>query len=90
MSPDEYAMLLGKLVANFHSLEFILRAFLYANAIEPHEPLPTGMGLESLDLGESGPVNALTDYDTLAKLIARYKQGSGRRAGSLAMRPCHC
>ncbi len=77
MDLEEYARLLGRIVGNLHSLEFLLRAFLYANAAPPHAPMPTGVSLNTLNVGDAVPLNAFTDYDALGRLIDRYNNAIG-------------
>lgn len=67
-----HASLLGMLMANLQSLEFVLRAYLYAHASASHVPFDAGKTLDSLHVGELVGVNAMTDYDTLGQLIDRY------------------
>jgi hypothetical protein len=74
MTSEDYATLLGKVVANLHSLEFVLRAFLYAHADAPHQPFPADVTLDSVRAGDMLPENALTDYSPLGALIERYNR----------------
>lgn len=74
MDSQEYAALLGQVIVNLQALEYLLRAFLYANADPSHSPLPPGKTPESYVVGEEVPVNALTDYDSLSRLISRYNR----------------
>jgi hypothetical protein len=71
---EEHAQLLGRIVANLQSLEFALRAYLYNNAVPPHEPFLAGMSLDSLRLGDVVNINAFTDYSSLESLIERYNR----------------
>lgn len=68
----EHARLLGRLVANLQSLEFVLRAHLYAQSSAPHVPFAAGQSLDSLNVDEVVGENALTDYSSLGQLIDRY------------------
>lgn len=72
MEQDKYPLYLGELVANFHSLEFALRAFLWkeenATGITPSQ----SMNLDELNRGDIVPENAFTNYDTLEQLIDKY------------------
>ena len=77
MNLNEYATGLGKLVANLNSLEFAIRAFLYKEADGPYNPLLPGLRLDHLASGQMVPVNALTDYDSLRKLLKRYNRVVG-------------
>jgi hypothetical protein len=69
---EEYATRLGRLAGNLQSLEFVLRAYLYAQQSPPHIPFPAGRSLESFAVGDMVEENALTDYSTLGSLIERY------------------
>jgi hypothetical protein len=69
-----FVLELGKLVSNFQSLEFILRAFLYNRRIPPHTPFPFALDPYSLAVGNSLPLNAVTSYDALGKLIDKYNK----------------
>lgn len=69
---DKHALRLGKLVANFHSLEFVLRAFLL-NAEGPSKSsVLQSTDLNALIEGETVPENAFTNYDTLGDLMDKY------------------
>jgi hypothetical protein len=72
MNLDNHAFLIGRLVCNLHSLEFVVRAYLYANRSQPHTDLEYGKNLNTLTLGDEVPINAMTDYSTLGQLIDRY------------------
>ncbi len=74
MELEEHARLMGRLVGNLQSLEFALRAYLYAKGDPPHTPFPPGQTLQSLKVGDMAPVNAMTDYSTLVQLIDRYNK----------------
>lgn len=74
MTPDHYYLQLGRLVGNLQSLEFELRAMLYAvNPPPPGDP-SLSMQLHELKVGQTVPENLLTDYRTLTELIARYNK----------------
>jgi hypothetical protein len=87
MNLEKYAHQLGRLHGNLASLEFALRAYLYAHADLPHQPLPNGMVLTSLRVGDSIPENALTDYSTLAQLISRYNRSIPASHAKLSIDP---
>lgn len=74
MDIEEHARLLGLIIANLQSLEFLLRATLYAQEDPPHSPLPAGQSLGTLAVGDTLPLNAMTDFSTLGQLIDRYNQ----------------
>jgi len=64
----EHIKLLGSLVANLQSLEFVLRAFIhkYHNHEEP------SVDLSCLKKGDRVPINSLTNYDSLGQLVNKY------------------
>lgn len=70
MTFDEHARQLGGLVANFQSLEFVLRVFLQGSA--PLNGIPYGTDIYSFPIGTVLPKNELTNYDSLGKLIRRF------------------
>jgi hypothetical protein len=70
MEMSDYLLTLGKLVANLHSLEFALRAFLLKN-FESHEP---AVDLESVVAGDEVALNSFTNYDPLNRVIVRYNE----------------
>jgi len=72
MEREEYASLLGQIIANLQSLEFSLRAFLYNRAVQRDKHFPSNGTLDELNVGDKLPENALTDYSSLGKLIDRY------------------
>lgn len=71
MGLHEHAYELGSLLANFHSLEFILRGFLY-NIYGGELGVPFGEDIYTVTIGHSLPENAFTNYDSLRELIAKY------------------
>ena len=77
--------LLGKLISNLLSLEFVLRAFLYEHSDPPHNPLPRGLSLNVLKIGDVVPENAMTDFSSLGHLINRYNDVISRRHPNLAV-----
>jgi hypothetical protein len=74
LSPlDKHGLNLGKLVGNFQSLEFALRAFLINDEIAQKGPLSkSATDMHEMNEGDIVPENAFTNYDTLAKLIEKY------------------
>jgi hypothetical protein len=70
---QKYMLSMGKLVVNFQSLEFALRAFLYN-----HESGWRQQGdptfLENIKEGNSVKENAFTNWDQLGKLIKKYNE----------------
>jgi len=79
MTTEEYSKHLGKLVANFQSLEFILRAFLQELPAAPPMGVPYGTDIYSFPVGTTLPVNHLTSYDSLRKLIRKFNTEVGGR-----------
>jgi len=69
---DIHVLHLGKLVGNFQSLEFMLRAFLskLPGALPP--AVPFGEDVYSRPVGTELPVSDLTSYESLDDLITRY------------------
>lgn len=72
MTLDEHAKHLGGLVGNFHSLEFILRAFLQTLPNARPIGVPHGTDLYTFPVGAQVPENELTSYDSLGQLIQRF------------------
>ncbi len=72
MDLEEHARLLGRIIGNLQSLELLLRAYLYAMGDPPHTPLHAGKSFDSLAVGDTVGVNALTDFSSLGELIERY------------------
>ena len=72
MEQKKYPLNLGKLVANFHSLEFALRAFLWNEEIASGITPSQSMKLDEVNRGDIVSENAFTNYDTLKKLIKKY------------------
>jgi hypothetical protein len=68
MDTSEYCQKLGKLVANLHSLEFALRAFLlkYFEGQEPQTDIST------LLAGDEVPSNSFTNHESLGQLINKF------------------
>jgi len=71
-SMEKYFEGLGKLVANFQSLEFALRAFLVNNEIASGGSFPQSPNLHNMNEGDIVSLNAFTNYDTLGQLIKKY------------------
>lgn len=66
---------LGSLIANFQSLEFALRAFLINDEIASGgSRAQSATDLHVMNEGDIVPENALTNYDSLLKLIKRYNR----------------
>ena len=79
MTLDEHAMQLGRLVANFQSLEFLLRAFLQDTPSARPVGVPHGTDIYSYPVGTDLPESELTSYDSLGQLIGKYNKEIGKR-----------
>lgn len=71
MTLEEYTLGLGKILVNFHSLEFSLRMFL-RNAEDVAGPPEPQIVMHQLKVGQSVPVNAFSNYDTLGTLVKKF------------------
>ena len=71
---DKHALRLGRLVGNFQSLEFALRAFLVNDEIASGDSSAKFANLYDMNGGDIVPENAFTNYDTLSKLIKKYNR----------------
>jgi len=80
---EEYAQHLGGLLANFQSLEFVLRAFLQGLPAARPFGFPHGTDLYSLPVGSDAPENEFTSYDTLGQLIFSYNKEMQSRGRAL-------
>ncbi len=69
---DKHALNLGKLVSNFQSLEFVLRAFLSNNEIAAGNLSLKSINLDTISEGDLVPENAFTNYYSLVQLIGEY------------------
>jgi hypothetical protein len=72
MNQNEHALYLGKLIADFQSLEFALRAFLINNEIASGVSFPESINLNQLNVGDLVSENAFTNYDSLGQIIEKY------------------
>jgi len=79
---DDYAKALGRLIANFHFLEFALRASLYLADTPPAERMPKSVRLAALRPGDSLPLSHLSSYDSLRELIRKYNAHQTARGGT--------
>lgn len=68
MKADNYYLQLGRLVANLHSLEFALRAFLVRHN-KGQEP---SVDLDAIAPGACAPENSFTNYDSLRTLLKKF------------------
>jgi hypothetical protein len=76
---DEYVRQLGQLLANFQSLEFILRAFLQGLSARP-VGIPYGTDIYSFPVGTELPESELTSYDSLWELIKKFNGEMNKRS----------
>lgn len=72
MDMDKHALALGKLVGNFQSLEFALRAFLLNDEVASGKVILPSANLNDMNEGDIVRLNAFTSYDNLGQLIDRY------------------
>lgn len=76
MKQEHHPLNMGKLLVNFQSLEFVLRAFLYESEkiMERNGSSYQELKLDKLKEGETIAENAFTSYDSLYELIDKYNQ----------------
>lgn len=79
MTLDEHAKHLGGLVANFHSLEFLLRTFLQNLPDARPMGVPHGTNIYSFAVGTELSESELTSYDSLGQLIKKYNKEMKKR-----------
>jgi hypothetical protein len=72
MTLDEHAKHLGGLLANFQSLEFIIRSFLQELPTARQFGIPYGEDIYSFPVGTEIPENEITSYDSLGILIKKF------------------
>jgi hypothetical protein len=72
--PEQYPLQLGKLLANIATLEMALRAVLYQQEAGDSARRPVAKGLTGLRVGQVLEESALTSWDSLRELIARYNK----------------
>jgi len=68
MDGTTHVMKLGKLVGNFHSLEFVVRL---AIKVLSKDATP-GVDVHKIRIGDAIPADAICDYDSLGRVIDRY------------------
>ncbi|MHB8087422.1 MAG: hypothetical protein ACYDH2_04155 [Anaerolineaceae bacterium] len=68
---DLHSKNIGSIIVNFQALEFALRLFLYEIFNESNGNTITLSQLTKSTVGESFPLNSLTNYDTLFELIKK-------------------
>lgn len=73
MNIEEYTLSIGKIIVNLHSLEFALRTFLWnhENLVGPRN---CHIAIEQLQIGQTVPVNAFSNFDTLRMLIEKFNK----------------
>lgn len=76
MNLDEHASLLGNLIANLQSLEFLLRAKL----LKHYHGTMGGVDIDQLKVGDTLDENEFTNYDTLGTLIRKYNENIANRS----------
>jgi len=72
MKQEEHPINLGKLLVNFQSLEFALRAFLMNYEVASGHSFLQSINLHGMNEGDIVPENAFTNYDNLRQLIEKY------------------
>lgn len=78
MTLQDHACQLGSLMANFHSLEFMIRAVLYDHG-KHTMGIPHGHDLYEVPVGGAVGENALTNYDSLSQIIKKFNEISMAR-----------
>jgi hypothetical protein len=78
-SLEEHAFYLGCLVGNFQSLEILLRMFLTSLPDARPHGLPHGEDMFLYPVGTSLPLNDITSYDALDKLIRKFNVVAARQ-----------
>ena len=72
MEQEKYPLNIGKLLVNFQSLEFALRAFLVNNEIASGITSSQTTNLYEMNRGDIVPENAFTNWNTLKQLTEKY------------------
>ncbi len=85
MKQDQHPLNLGKLLVNFQSLEFALRAFLLKTEEMAGSPFTKFKNLHELGEGDEVPENAFTNYDNLMQLIEKYNDNPKIKAADLCI-----
>ena len=82
MNSEKHALLIGKIVTNLQSLEFVLRGALFnSNNTKP------GPKLNSFKAGDIVPKDELTDYSGLGDLIKKYNSNVAKNNPHLSIDP---
>ena len=71
---NDYFIRLGKLISILQSLEFILRVYLQKQPDSRPRGIPEGKDIYQYPVGSELPINEITCYDTLGKLIDKYNK----------------
>ena len=79
MTADEHCKLLGRLVGNLQSLEFILRGFLQELPSAREIGIAPGTDLYSFPVGRVLPESEMTSWDTLSVLIEKFNREMRKR-----------
>ena len=74
MTLNEHTLHLGKLLVNFHSLEFSLRAYLANSPEAAPTGLPLGTDIYSQPVGAELPEDDFTSYDSLEQLLTKVNE----------------
>jgi len=74
MNQEQHPLNLGKLLVNFQSLEFVLRAFLWESEKDKDKDKDKEPKLYELKRGDIVAENAFTNYDSLNSLINKYNR----------------
>jgi hypothetical protein len=84
---DKHTAFVGRLVVNLQSLEFLLRGFLSTIHEADSNGLIPGMPQEmyNLKIGDEVPVNYLTNYEPLGKIMDKYNNYIKPRDASLLL-----
>ena len=85
MEQEQHPLNLGKLLVNFQSLEFALRAFLVNYEISLGVSSAQSVNLYDMNEGHVVPENAFTNYDNLAQLIKKYNNNPKIISASLTI-----
>jgi hypothetical protein len=73
-SPEQYPLMVGKMVSNLASLEFALRTVIYLNETPPSRRSPIAKPLTDLRAGDKVDANAITSWDSLRDLVRKYNE----------------
>lgn len=79
MTDEKHFQSLGKLLGNYHTLEFVLRVFLYHQPGATSTGVPHGTDIYSFPVGTELDSCAITNFDSLGELIDKYNAEMQRR-----------